>query len=124
MSRPIRRNGCEILVTKGKIPNQSRPLYVIAAYLPPGLKKAKLDLHISTIENIINQIKLNDKAPRIILGGDINRYDISPALQEFLDFKEVMSPPTERLDRIFSNIPQVNLRRLNHPQARSPTTLS
>ena len=64
------------------------------------MRRSKLECHLETI-------KLESSSPIIIIGGDLNNYDVSPALQEFLDIKEATSPPTRgphRLDRIFLNV--------------------
>ena len=103
---PIRRGGCEVIAAKGKLVNVSTPLYVITAYLPPGMRKRQLNVYIDVIRDAITKIKLQEQKQTIILCSVINNYDLAPALQDFLDIDEAASPPTrgvERLDLIFSN---------------------
>ena len=105
---PTKKNGCEIVVAKGNFQDNKCPLFVIGLYLPPGMRKKLVDNYIGAICDAVNKIKLESRNHLIIIGGDINRYDLRPAFDDFLDFNEVDSPPTrnsERLDRIFLNEP-------------------
>ena len=74
--------------------------------MPPSLTRKKADKYRSTLTDLITKIKIEQKNPIIILGGDLNGFDIEPALEEFSDMREVKSPPTrngERFDRIYTN---------------------
>ena len=106
---PTRKNGCEVAVAKGKFHNNTRVVFVICGYLPPGMSKRSSDKYISTIRDILNKIKTECRRPLIMLGGDFNQYDIGPALEDFFDIGCCDSPPTcdgERLDLLFTNEPR------------------
>ena len=103
---PIKRNGCELLAVKGKLADCSKHLFVIAAYIPPGLRRNQLNRYRESIDTALIKIKLEEKKPRIIFCGNINNYDLDPVFEDHLDFKQDPSPPTrgtERLDLIYTN---------------------
>ena len=104
---PTRREGCEIVVGRGKFRDNTHPTYVISAYLPPGLRRAALDKNIEALRNAVTKVKLKDRDPMIFIGGDFNNYNIDRAFEEFLDVRCVPSQPTrgdERLDLLYSNV--------------------
>ena len=102
----VRKNGCEVVAAKGKIADCNRTIYVIGIYVLPAIRRAALDKYCDTIRCIIEKIKIDDRGPLIVLAGDINRHDIAPAFEDFLDFHYKNTPPTrgdERLDLIYLN---------------------
>ena len=50
------------------------------------MRKKKVDCYRQVLHEAVSKMKLDDKNPRIIIGGDMNNYDLGPALEEFLDF--------------------------------------
>ena len=102
----VRKNGCEVVTAKGKIADCNRSIYIIGIYIPPATRRASLDKYRDTLRGIIEKIKIDDREPLIVLAGDFNKYDIAPALEDFLDFRCMDTPPTrgdERLDLIYLN---------------------
>lgn len=102
----VRKSGCEILVARGKIVGSDCLFFMVVVYMPPGMKRSRYECYLEIVHDALTKIKLQATNPVIVLGGDINNYNLSPAFQEFLDFKEIESPPTrsgERLDRFYSN---------------------
>ena len=102
----FKKNNCEIVIAEGRFSDSRRSTYIIGVYIPPCLRKQQSDRYISTLRDAITKIKTKDRNPLIIVAGDLNKYNIGPVFQDFLDFSEVPSPPTrngERLDKIFMN---------------------
>ena len=101
------RDACKIVATKGNLNNDKRPIYIIAVYIPPGLRVRAKEKYLESIRCLINKIKTEARNPMIFMAGDFNKYDLTPALEDFLDMQCFLSPPTrgdERLVLIVSNI--------------------
>ena len=104
---PVKCNGCEIVVGRSKITDNCRPIFIISCYLPPGMRRAKVSKCLDAIRDTVTKIKITERDPIIIMAGDINKYDLTPALDDFLDIKCASSPPSrgsERLDLLFTNV--------------------
>ena len=106
-SYPFRRDGSEIIVGKTKLENDNRHIFVVGLYLPPSLKQNGIRKAIDAIRGVLTKIKTEVKNPIIIIGGNLNKIDITPAFNDMLDIINIPSPPTrgnERLDQCFSSI--------------------
>ena len=69
------------------------------------MRRAKLDVNLGVLCEAVTKIKLQDRH-FIIIGGDLNNYDITPAINNFLDIIQIQSLPTrdtEQLDIVYSN---------------------
>ena len=82
----VRRAGCEIIVGKGKLTDNTRPTFVVSVYLPPGMRRAAVDKNIDVLRDAITKMKLTERDPIIFLGGDLNKYNLDGAFEDFLDF--------------------------------------
>ena len=104
----IRTDGFELLVAKGKIKNDTRPVFVMAVYLPPSLNARSAAKVMETIADAILKIKGDSNSPHIIIGGDINGFDLSLSISDYSDIRILDSPPTRgtsRLDLVATTIP-------------------
>ena len=105
----IKTNGFEILAAKGKINNNTRPVYVIVAYLPPSLSVRSSRHALETISDAILRMKLETNSPYIIVGGDFNGFDLEGAVEDYDDVSVLDSPPTRKaacLDLVATSIPE------------------
>ena len=79
-----------------------RPLFVVAAYIPPGYAVPRGRACLQHINDLVLDIKTKHRDPYILVAGDFNQWDIA------LDLEEVPTPPTRadrHIDRIFTNWP-------------------
>ena len=98
--------GHEILIARGKIQNNSRPLFIIAAYIKPSLTKRKKEELISLVVEAITKIKSENPNPYICIAGDFNRTPTSEIEDLFHDINLADTPPTRgdaRLDIALTN---------------------
>ena len=103
---PVRLSGCEIVVARSKLKNNTRPMFIIGVYLSTRLKPIQVTKFIETLNDTILKIKTAASSPYIVLAGDFNRADISPIFSDFPDLKLVSSLPTRAgvaLDLIITN---------------------
>ena len=66
-----------------------------------------MDAYLKVLHELLTRIKSEEKNPYIILGGDLNNFDLADSLNDFLDVEVIASPPTRgdhRLDLIYSNM--------------------
>ena len=99
--------GYELLTVKLKIVDNSRPVYVIAAYIPPRTRLSTVPEINRVINDIILKVKNETQNPYIILAGDINKFNINDAYADYNDMEELDTPPTrgpERLDIAVTNM--------------------
>ena len=89
-----RTNGREIVTVRGKIPNNTRPIFIIAVYISTRLNKRQVEAFLENISAIILKIKSEVKEPYIVLGGDMNRADMTHILVDFPDLAVSPTPPT------------------------------
>ena len=62
---PFRREGCELVAAKGRISGDNRPLYVIAAYLPPSMKKKLYEKYCQALRSLLmNCLLYTSPSPR------------------------------------------------------------
>ena len=52
------------------------------------------------ITDVILEEKSKNKDPIFIIGGDLNKRDISSALQDYVGFKELQHGPTRGLEKL------------------------
>ena len=83
---PIRTRGFEVMCVQGKIPNNTRPLFIIGAYIPPKTTARKTAEFMETISEAILKIRSTSSNPYLVVAGDFNRRDIGEA---FHDYPEV-----------------------------------
>ena len=83
----------EVLPLSVKVANLYRPLFVIAAYVPPGYAVARGRACTQHVADLVLTIKNRFADPLILVAGDFNQWDIGSALAEFNDMEEVSTPP-------------------------------
>ena len=109
--RKMKGNGYELVAAVGRVGKIARPVAIFCIYVEPRMKVGELgELHSFLADQVLS-IKTSCKDPLILVGGDINRRDLSPAFGDFLDIVRNNFEPTRRdacLDVLFSNLPDVN----------------
>ena len=105
--RRIAGHNFELLAAIGKVGRVQRQVAIFCVYIEPKMKAAELRrLHELLSEQIL-QLKANNKDPLILVGGDLNRRDISPAFESYIDITRKNHDPTRGnacLDVLYSNI--------------------
>ena len=105
--RKIKKNRFEVLCVAGRSNITRRPIFVFGVYIPPRTLAHELAEICEMITNEITDVKACNKDAVIIISGDLNQRDISPAVEMFEDVTIIRSAPTRGrncLDVTFSNI--------------------
>ena len=103
----VKSGGTEMVVAKGKINNNTRPVFVIAVYISTRLRAPAVKNFIELISGAINTVKTEAKDPYILIAGDFNLADFSPLLADYPDLALASELPTRRsalLDLVFTNL--------------------
>ena len=90
----IKRSKYELVTAKGKIPGNTRPFYVIGAYMPPSMSKEKADDCLTHISDACNKIKTEETYPYIYIAGDFNLHHLQNAIDDYHDIQILHSPPS------------------------------
>ena len=90
----IKKKSYEIVCAKGKIANNTGPLFVFAVYLSTSLKASQYHEFLEIISQAILKVKSEAKYPYLILAGDFDRSDISEAIGDYTDMKVIQSGAT------------------------------
>ena len=101
------RNNYEIVCAVGNFNNDTQRVAIIAIYLPPKQRKETTTEMCIFISDTITKLKTELDNPYIILGGDINRKNVAPAVEDHPDIKQgpvLATRGNTALDLIFSNI--------------------
>ena len=96
----------EVMAITGRIFKLSRPMFIIACYVPPNYRVPRAKSCLQHINNLVLEIKSTCTDALICVAGDYNQWNISGALEDFPDMVEVLTGPTRndrRIDRIFTN---------------------
>ena len=93
----IRRKKYELVCAKGRITNNTRPLFVLGIYIPPKMKAGAFAECMELVPEAILKIKAETKNPYIVLGGDFNRRNMETALDDYHDIA-VLPTPLSRAD--------------------------
>ena len=83
-----------MIAAQGKIPNNTRPFYIIAAYISTRLKADEYHDLLEALCQIILKIKSSATNPYVILGGDFNRTDIGEVIDDYGDMQVVPTSGT------------------------------
>ena len=89
-----RRGDYEFVAARGKIPHNTRPLYIIGAYMPPKMTSENSRGCLNLLSETIAKIKTESTDPYIVLGGDFNNHDVYEAIGDYPDIKILGSGPT------------------------------
>ena len=118
--RKIQGNKFELVLAVGKIGTIARQVAIFCVYIEPRMKIAELAELGDLISREILQLKAKGD-PLILLGGDLNRRDLSNSLADFPDMKAINHEPTRGdacLDVLFSNLQELSPR--NWPPLETP----
>ena len=110
-------NPGEVVAALGKFKGDSRKLLLVCAYLPPKTTAHRLGSILESVSDTITKAKTENGDLYLVLGGDLNRFCITVAIDQFPNMQEVDSPSTQdgaRLDMMYTNfndlITEVTLR--------------
>ena len=104
--RKIVGNKFELVAAVGKVGKLARMVCLFCLYIEPRMKVAELTQLNGLLEGEILSLKAKNKDPIIMIGGDLNRRDITPAFTNFVDIRQINFDPTRRgvcLDVLYSN---------------------
>ena len=96
----------EVLPLRLDFAELTRPLFVVAAYIPPGYNVGRGRACLQHINDLVLDIKNKHQDPYIVVAGDFNQWEVGEALIDYLDLVEVATPPTRgdrNIDRVFTN---------------------
>ena len=79
----------EVLVGCGQFVGFSRPVLVVACYVPPGYPVPKGSACVAYIRDVVTELKRKYDDPYITVAGDLNQWEIGAALGNFPDLLEV-----------------------------------
>ena len=90
----IKREGFELICARGKMNNNQRPFFVLAAYLSTKLKADQYHQFLTRISEAILKIKTEAKDPYIPLMGDFNNKDLDKAIGDYNNLDVILTNPT------------------------------
>ena len=88
--RKITVNKFELVAAIGRIGRVSRQVAIFCLYLEPRLTASDLQKIRDILSDEILAVKVALKDPIVIIGGDMNRKEISSAFNNFADIKHVV----------------------------------
>lgn len=77
------RGRFEIVAATGSIPNNTRPFYIVGAYLSTSFRAKAYHKFLSCLSDIILKIKTTTRNPYIVIAGDFNRKNIEEAIGDY-----------------------------------------
>ena len=107
--RERRVSGCnyELVIAVGRVSKIDRPVMIICLYVQPKMRVAELDNLRGIISDQVLQAKISMKDPIFFIGGDLNRRDLAPAFENFIEIRQRNFEPTRGaacLDVMYSNL--------------------
>ena len=90
----FKRSRYELVGASGRLTNNTRPIFILGAYMSTKLKADQYHDLLDHLSDAIMRIKTENTSPYIILGGDFNRKDIYEAIGDYSDLEKVMPPWT------------------------------
>ena len=103
----IAGNKFELVGAVGRTKTNMRKCVVFSLYIPPKQTVATTQALFSCLGDAIEQAKQDYDDPYIIIGGDTNRRDIGPAIEDFPDIQITPTGPTRgtaTLDIVATNL--------------------
>ena len=104
---PLRTSKFEVVAGAGKVTGFSKKVLVIAVYVPPKLDSSQLADLCDYLADSLEKGRRELGDTYVCVGGDMNRRDLSPALQDFPEIKPLPGVPSRHgavLDVCFSNL--------------------
>ena len=117
----------EVVGAVGKISRMSKKVAVFAVYLPPRYKATDVDDFNNYLADAIENVKRIHGDIYVVVGGDINQKNISPAFQPFPEIQQLPGLVSRRgaaLDLCYCNFHQDKYRISSHPPFYSENTAS
>ena len=124
---PITNKGHEILCVKGRLPNNTRPIFIFAVYVPPKIKSDKCKELMECISEAVLKIKTLSRNPYIVIGGDFNRRGLDDAIGDYADLRILQTDATRlspTLDVCVTNFGDELVALHNHPPLETSDGLS
>ena len=90
----LKRKGHEIIGAVGKIPNNTRKIYILGTYISPRLKAEKFHECLGLLNDTILKIKTESPNPYIVVGGDMNKRDLGEAIDDYADMEIITTAAT------------------------------
>lgn len=90
----IKRKSYEIICARGKLRDNSRPIFIIAVYLSTKLKAEQYHECLELIFDAILRIKSENNSPYLLVLVDFNNKDIGEAIGDYGDFSVYVTRPT------------------------------
>ena len=97
----------EMLCVTGKIAKIPRQFAIFVVYVPPSIKTQEFHNLTEDLAVAISEVKVSLSDPVVIVGGDFNKRNPSPAFESFGDLERIPSGATRGdavLDIIYSNV--------------------
>lgn len=119
---PVKRRGHKIIAAVGKLPNNTRKIYIIGVYISTKLKADKYHECLETLNEVILKIKTETVNPYLVLAGDFNKKDVGEAIDDFPDMALLDAGPTRStatLDICATNFHTELITTTNHPPLES-----
>ena len=104
--RKIARKNFELVAAVGRVGKMPRTVAVFCVYIEPSMKAADLEQLNSLLSEQILAVKAALDDPILMIGGDLNRRDLTPAFDDFDDIRRVNFDATRGdacLDVLYSN---------------------
>ena len=80
----------EVLVATGKFQGLSKPVFVVACYVPPGYTSARGTACLEHIRDSVVELKRRYTDPYVVVSGDFNQWPIQDYLVDFNDLKDCL----------------------------------
>ena len=96
-----------MVCARGRIQGLDGTFVVIGVYLPPKMTHADLRALNDILRDFILREKTANGNVSFVIGGDMNKKDISLAFEDYDDIQEVDHGPTrgqEKLDLLYTRI--------------------
>ena len=90
----IRGNKFEVVCAKGRFPGLNNTVIIVGIYIQPRMKASEFDELRSVLADKIMIEKTKTCDPLFIIAGDLNKRDLLPAFQDFVDMVELDHGPT------------------------------
>ena len=96
----------EVLCLAGKVSKVKEKVIIVAVYIPPNYPKARADMCVEYVADIVAEAKRVHVSPLIVVGGDWNQWRVQPILDDHTNMDEVDHGPTRgdrKIDRFLVN---------------------
>ena len=105
--KKIRKGSSEIVCAVGRVNSMSRKIVIFVVYIPPRMRAAGLKEFTVILRDRIKKAKDDHNDPAIIVGGDVNNFDITKGLEDYQDIcfvNDLCTRDGVSLDKVVSNL--------------------